>query len=556
VGATAPLNSLNRVVINMGKIVSKGPCDACGSSDGNMLYQDGTKYCFVCKTFTASSGGAQVIVKPATGNIQHMKNATIAQIADRKITRATCVKYGVQVSYDTKGDIEKHHYPWFDANGDLVGHKTRIVATKDFFCPTGSASDTLLFGQQTCRGSGKYITVTEGEIDCLSVSTAFENKYDVVSVRNGASSAVKEIKAQLEFLESYDTVVLCFDNDKAGNEATKAVQDLFSPGKLKVIKMGEFKDPNEYLLAGKSRDFIKDWWAARDFSPDGIVNGKDLWDSLVDYRKVVSVPYPWEGLNTLTRGIRNELVTVTSGSGMGKSQMLRELQHYLMNATDHNIGILALEETVERTGMGIMSMAANKPLHLEEGTEVADLKPFFDKTLGTGRFVLYGNWASPTVDSLLSKIRYMSKSNDCKYIFLDHLSIIVSAQENGDERKAIDEVMTRLRRLVAELDIGLFLVSHLRRSGGTSHEEGGRISLGELRGSQSIAQLSDMVIGLERDQQADNEELRNTTLVRVLKNRYTGETGPACYLKYSRDTGRMTECARPDFEEDKNEGEF
>ena len=542
----------------MSKIVSKGPHEACGSSDGNHLYSDGTSYCFPCKTFTGSKGNTQIVgvpdVKPQTSTL---KNATTAQIANRKIPRSTCVKYGVQVSYDAKGEIDRHFYPWFDANGDLIGHKTRVVASKDFYCPPGAGADTLMFGQNVCRTNGKYIVIVEGEIDCLSMAAAFENKYDTVSVRNGAASAVKEIKAQLEFLEGYDTVVLCFDNDKAGKDASKEVQDLFSPGKLKLMKLGQYKDPNEMLMAGKTRELIKAFWEAREYSPDGIVNGKDLWDSLVEYRKTVSIPYPWEGLNTLTRGIRDELVTVTSGSGMGKSQMLRELQYYLMEATEHNVGILALEETVERTGVGIMAIAANKPLHLEEESDVNDLRPYFDKTLGTGRFILYGNWASPTVDSLLSKIRYMAKSNDCKYIFLDHLSIIVSAQENGDERKAIDEVMTRLRRLVAELEIGLFLVSHLRRSGGTSHEEGGRISLGELRGSQSIAQLSDMVIGLERDQQADCPEKRNTSLVRVLKNRYTGETGPACYLRYNRDTGRMVECAKPlEDTDDDDMGEF
>ena len=88
-------------------------------------------------------------------------------------------------------------------------------------------------------------------------------------------------------------------------------------------------------------------------------------------------------------------------------------------------------------------------------------------------------------------------------------------------------------------------MSHLRRSSGQSHEEGGRVSLSDLRGSQAIAQLSDMVIGLERDQQHDDEEIRNTTVLRVIKNRYTGLTGPACYLHYDAATGRMTEVAKP-----------
>jgi len=90
------------------------------------------------------------------------------------------------------------------------------------------------------------------------------------------------------------------------------------------------------------------------------------------------------------------------------------------------------------------------------------------------------------------------------------------------------------------------LVSHLRRpSGQKAHEDGGKISLGELRGSAAIAQLSDMVIGLERDQQHADPETRNTTCVRVLKNRFVGLTGAACYLYYDKDSGRMIETACP-----------
>jgi len=53
--------------------------------------------------------------------------------------------------------------------------------------------------------------------------------------------------------------------------------------------------------------------------------------------------------------------------------------------------------------------------------------------------------------------------------------------------------------------------------------------------------LSDMVISLERDSENDNAEVRNTTLVRVLKNRFSGDTGPASYLQYDRNTGRQFE---------------
>jgi twinkle protein len=105
----------------------------------------------------------------------------------------------------------------------------------------------------------------------------------------------------------------------------------------------------------------------------------------------------------------------------------------------------------------------------------------------------------------------------------------------------IDSTMTRLRSLVERTGIALFLVSHLRRAGNDkhSHEEGGRISLSSLRGSHSIAQISDSVIALEVDQQAGTPG--KPTTVRVLKNRYSGEVGVASVLNYDLKTCRFIE---------------
>jgi twinkle protein len=109
--------------------------------------------------------------------------------------------------------------------------------------------------------------------------------------------------------------------------------------------------------------------------------------------------------------------------------------------------------------------------------------------------------------------------------------------------------MTKLRMMVQETNIALFAVSHLKRPDGKGHEEGAATSLAQLRGSGSIAQLSDIVIGAERNGQADEENERNTTRIRVLKNRYSGLTGPACSLLYTKDTGRMLEYIEADVEE-------
>ena len=536
-----------------GNFLRHEPCEACGSSDAKAVYDTGTSYCFSCKAYT-NEGGTTTVVPVSSRPTRTIERVGVsADIPDRRISELTCRKFGVTVEYDNNGKISKHHYPYCNEDGDLVASKTRIVASKDFYAK-GTMGAATLFGQQVCKGKGKFITITEGEADALAVSEMFDRKWDVVSLRNGASSAASDIKGSLEFLECYDKVVLCFDNDTAGTKAVQAVRDLFSPERLLICKL-PLKDAGEMLKENRVADFTKAWWDAKPYRPDGIVAGAELWDAITKAQSEESVLYPWQGLNALTKGFRlSELVTITSGSGMGKSQMVRELEYHLLNATGDNIGVIALEETTARTALGIMSVAADCPLHLEENLDHETIKPFFDATLGTGRYFLYDHFGSTGLDNLLSRVRFMVKSLDCRWIILDHLSIVVSSQENGDERKAIDEVMTKLRTLVQELGIGMFLISHLKRAGGTAHEDGGRISLSELRGSQSIAQLSDIVIGLERDQQHEDPVIRNTSTVRVLKNRYTGQTGPATYLQYKIETGRMLECAAP--QEDTAEDEF
>jgi twinkle protein len=522
------------------------PCPSCGSTDNLARYSDGHAVCFSggCSHYERGDGTVTQQQKKQTRLLE--MTGVIAAIPDRRINQATCQRYGVTVEYGKDGVISKHHYPYYDKDtGIATGTKVRITENKAFYA-TGVFDNVGLFGQQAFKGGGKYITITEGEADAMAVNEMFDGKWPAVSIRSGAAGAAKDIKANLEWLESFENVVICFDNDKAGQEAARAVLDLFTPNKAKNVTL-PMKDAGDMLVSRKVADFVKEWWNAKSYRPDGIVAGSDTWDYIIEQQNVRSIPYPWSCLNEYTYGFREkELVTITSGSGMGKSQIVRELEHYLIGATTDNIGILALEEDIPKTALGIMSIEANKQLHLDKTVSQEEKRGYWERTMGSGRIFMFDHWGSTSEDNLLGRIRYMAKGLDCKWIILDHLSIVVSDQDNGDERKAIDSIMTNLRKLVQETGVGLFLVSHLRRpSGGKAHEDGGKISLGELRGSASIAQLSDIVIGLERDQQHTDPHTRNTTCVRVLKNRFVGLTGPACYLYYDKESGRMIETSCP-----------
>ena len=245
---------------------------------------------------------------------------------------------------------------------------------------------------------------------------------------------------------------------------------------------------------------------------------------------------------------------------MGKSTVTRAIAHHLLDYTEDNIGVLFLEEDVDRTRLGIMGYHAGKALHLNEvfaECSREEIREAFDATVGSGRFFAFDHFGSTQIEALLARIRYLIKGLDCKWIILDHLSIVVSGIEGDDERKLIDLAMTKLRTLVEETGIGLILVSHLKRVGqGKAHEDGGQISLSHLRGSQSIAQLSDIVIGLERDQQDPDPIRANMTKMRILKNRYTGQVGLAANLLFNPDTGRLVEVNPEDMEFDDDEDDF
>jgi len=222
-----------------------------------------------------------------------------------------------------------------------------------------------------------------------------------------------------------------------------------------------------------------------------------------------------------------------------------------------NVGLMFLEESVERTTDSLCGLALNKPIHLPNvDVTKSELERGYSQTVGkvdangTARVHLYDHFGSTNVESIVRQIEFFARARDCKFIVLDHISIVVSDQRNLDERRAIDELVTALRTAVQRLDICLLVVSHARRpgSGDKGHEDGAQTHLADLRGSAAIGQLSDAVIGLERNLQDENEDKRGVTRIRVLKNRFSGFVGPATYLRYQKDTGRMVEMSNKEYE--------
>lgn len=515
------------------------PNPECGSSDAYSIQDNGWGHCFSCGKNVPPGNFAPVEVEkkePVSKDFTPLVEYA-APFPVRGFTKETVHRYRVQIGGEYTSPSGKTlealaKYPLFSPSGDHVGNKVRFEGKR--FAIEGDLSSAGLFGRHAFpAGSAKTITIVEGQDDALAAFQMNGGKYPVVSIHS-AATALADVKKDFEYLNSFENIVIALDNDEPGKKAAKQIASAgFQLGKVKILTTRKFKDANEYLLNKETEAYMREWWQAPVYRPDGLKLGSDMWDEIIHRKESFTTKYPFEGLNNKTFGIRlSELVTVTADTGVGKTSVLKHIEHQLLTAPEikeknYGVGFLHLEEPNGDTALGLLSVHDSKPYHLPTTErDPEELRRAYDDLLNTDRVVIWDHFGSNTVDAVLDKVRHMVALG-CKYIVLDHLSIVVSDQ-SGDERKQLDEITTKLKTLTMELDIAVIAVIHTNRQG-------------QIRGTAGVEQLSNIVMRLERDKTARDEWRRNITKVTVEKNRFCGFTGPAAYLWYNPETGRLTE---------------
>ena len=524
------------------KFVKHGPCPECGSKDNLAWFDDGHATCFGCDYQYQPSKDKKpepmpVLAPPPKPEL--LEFITCKPLKKRCINEDTTQLYGYGTSSYKGETVQVATYR--DQLGKPAAQHIRFSDKR--FRWIGDTSNIQLWGQHIWRqnhgtSTGAFCVVTEGEVDAMSVSQIQGNKFPVVSLPNGAQSAKKYLAANLKWLSQFARVVLCFDNDDPGIKAAEEGMMVLPAGKAAICRLPR-KDANEMLIHGEGAHLKDLLWKATPVRPDGIVNASDLWEELVKPGTASVCDYPWPQLNTATRGFRKgEMVTVTAGSGTGKTSICREITHHFLNK-GLKVGCINLEESMQRSLQGIVGVELSLPIHLDPTlADRSALKSAFDRILGTGRLFLYDHFGSMDPDRLIEQIHYLATVEQVDVCVVDHLTIVVSGLTDLDERRALDVTCTKLRQVVENTGVGLILVSHLKRPEGRGHEEGAQTSLSQLRGSHAIAQLSDLVIGAERNQQGDLAE-RSEMQIRVLKNRFSGQTGAVDKLLYDQQTGRL-----------------
>lgn len=466
-------------------------------------------------------------------------------LKSRGLDSSTLDKYLVTVG---DGKTFESVCPRFDKEGNHVYNQIRYANKK--MSTEGSPFCGTLFGETVFKGGGRAVTVTEGYYDAMSTFQLTGSRYPSVAV-SSVSSAKKEIVQSFEYLDSFETIVINFDNDDPGKQAAAECAQLFAPGKVRLLTLPQIeigrdednkpiytKDSNDFLRAGLLKEYINEWHRAPVYLPDGLVLGNDaeLLSDIVDYKEPESVPLPWEGLNKSLYGLRlGELSLFLADTGIGKTTFMKEIEYKLLTDEElesrkYGVGFLHLEETKRSTALGLMSIHKNKPYHLPDTEKTREeLVEVYNEVVATPRVVIWDHFGSNDIDVVLSKIRHMVALG-CRYIVIDHLSIIVSDQQ-GDERKQLDEISTKLKTLTMNLNICVVCVMHINRQG-------------QARGSAGPEQVANNVIRLERDKKDNDPWRRNVTRMIVEKCRLSGRTGIACHVFYNEVTGRLEELSR------------
>ena len=100
---------------------------------------------------------------------------------------------------------------------------------------------------------------------------------------------------------------------------------------MKTLSLRKHKDANDYLMKKDAETFVREWWQAPTFKPDGLKLGNDMLDEILNRPKHFCVPYPWEGLNKMTYGLRlSEAVLLMADTGVGKTSILKEIEYALL----------------------------------------------------------------------------------------------------------------------------------------------------------------------------------------------------------------------------------
>jgi twinkle protein len=494
------------------------PCPSCGSRDNLAMYANGGEYCFGCEYFKKGEDdedAQQNAAKPTTftpviGTMQGLKS--------RKISEATCAHFSYAVGAVDSEMAQICNVK--DSSGTLVGQKIRFKGKK-FKC-LGTVSNDVLIGMHLWN-SGRYLVITEGEIDMLSYGQATGCKFPVVSLPNGVQAAKKVMVNCKEYLDNFETIILAFDNDDAGKKGTAdCLKILGDKGKSMVIQ--GYKDLNEALADGKIKEISTGIFNAKEHKPSAVLTVDDI------MAKALKVPelglsLPWEEATKTTLGLRRgEIHVVGAAPKIGKTEHQHQLIQHMTEEHNVKVGVMSLEEKPEKTAKKVAGKYMKKqftkppeiglwtPEELKEGIETL-----------RGKMEFYSSEGVRDYQEILDTIRWWA-AQGIWFFIVDPLTALVAEYDSSTANDVLNEFMSKASSLCMELDLTMFMYSHVNPpKTGIPHDDGGRVLSSQFTGSRAMEKWAHYGWGISRNRNLSDPKERNISTQTLLFDREFGE---------------------------------
>ncbi len=507
--------------------ITRLPCpdtEGCGSSDAycwNTEKQVG--HCKSCDDWFSDQ--YEPIKKRrdpmAFDNTPHPELVDYEYVASRGISERTMEFFDVRSYKGGNGDVVKQEYLY------PSGAKKIRVMPKSF-SSEGLRQDELFGMNLWPAGSGRIVTITEGEVDALSVHEMISHRGTNPVVSLPSATPSKRLWENCKpWLDSFEKIVLSVDNDNSGNAIASKIFNMF-PNKTYRVPHDKYKDANEFLQDNATKDFFNAWWNARKYTPENILNTPDQFLELFrDSPQHQYVPTGIEALDDKILGLmQGHFTVIKAPTGIGKTEVMRYLEFNMLQkkvpfASWH------LEETKLRSLLGLVSydlgMNVTRRDLISEMGVVDKVEDSIRKITQEELFYQFYMPDGSTTDDFIEQIRYLREGCDCKYIFFEPIQDAVVGNTEAGKEEALADLSIRLSKLAAELNVGIVTIAHTNDNGDPKY-------------CKMIGQRASVIIDLSREKESDDTIERNTTTLRVEKNRPCSEEGYAGSLFFDTQT--------------------
>ena len=459
------------------------------------------------------------------------KTPVYAYLAKRGISKSVVDYAGL--SCDGKGNIE---FPFYDSNDVLKTVKLRPArkvdkSKGDLKCWVQKDTDheNVLFLQNLANPE-KPLVICEGEIDALAlIQAGYKN---VVSIPFGCGNT-KFIDEQWDFLEQFDTIVVCGDNDEAGRKFNKEVTSRLGIWRCRAVTLPDsFTKPNNERIAVSDVNEVLYYFGKEVLLNCVYAAINAPIPTVVDFSNVRE--YNLDEVDGCTFGIGEidkVLMRLFSGSvttlfakpSAGKTSLTNQL---VAEAIDEGKSVFLYSQELSnmlQSNWALYTLAGRRNINSfisKEGSPYYRVTPCARKEILSyykNRLYLYKDGESIDIDDILKTAEMCVRRQGCTLIVLDNLTCISCKGCESDLLRQT-EIVRKCVNFALTYNVAVVLVAHARKT-----NEG--LGMDDASGSMSISNLSGRMIGLERNSEGG-------VVFKVIKDRFLGKNGAYINLNF------------------------